>query len=1175
MLYLMVPAPRAGALRGAPLLISAILAFGYPLQAGADSGGCGPRLSARVLSESQWRQGGSTVERRAMPAASQDHAQFVRVDENGVDVEVEFVDGAGAVLAQSDSPVERRVSQYVYLPAAAAGATLVVTAKDPAGLVGTVRVTWLAADLPDGPTGSVGCAAALRQWADADMDYARGHLVTLGRVPADAGGAHAAFESAGRAYAAALANLQAGEYPSERGQLELNLAALAYYGLKDWAGSARWGARAAATFAGTHETYRRARAQAIEAAAWIELATKSAAVSQTAVIPQAASTQFAAARSLLTTLAAFHAARHEEYDQALQINNIGLAYSYESRFEAAIPYYERAQRAFEHLRETTRAALALQNIAFCDWGLGRLTAALSKFDRAVELMSSTTRPNLYLIALNNSGLAHYAAGHFDESLRLQTQALDLATRIQSDQARERSDYGLGVTYYAIGDRELAAEFLGRGLEISTPELDARTRVAMLRALAQIKYETGHLAEAIRHDSEALRLASAPAARARILLRLAQDYAADGDAAGARDILDALLSHPSHHDDQVHAMALLQRGHLFRVEGSVQLAERDLTQGIQTLDQLDSLAERFDVRIELARVYADQGRTDQALTVLRQALKHSREIREQTANPEYRTSIVQSLRPALSLEVDLLRAKFTTLTGQGRIASAQNLARESLAVVDDNRAAGFQAWRAEYLEQHLDGDLARLLSSSAALYRDMAERRYQLAVREDRAGTEDPRARALREDIARLRVRLGLINSEVARRSGGLAGNTPSQGSNADASRIERTLAPGEAVVEYWLGTPHAYAWVVTQSGTDWIELPASEEIGRAARTLHEGMRGSWSASERRDACAQLYQLVFAPLRQALTGARDLTLVPDGPLHYAPFAALRDLTRSEAPYLIQSFVISVAPAMRFAPEATARGTAPEVPAASRMLIVADPIYAADDARLGAQHSGILLAHSVQNDRAVLRGISGRVALARLESSAREASQIRGLFGAEHVDLLEGADATREAVLGKDLARYRFIHIASHGLIDSEIPQLSALILGTQGSDGPVADPYLRAADFLTRTFHAQAIVLSACDTALGKEFGSEGLVGLRYAALARGAQAVVASLWPVADGIAATLMTKMYRGIIASDEAQAKRSRFGGHQVARALAVAMRGELERAPALDPALWAPFTVYVAGD
>jgi CHAT domain-containing protein len=80
---------------------------------------------------------------------------------------------------------------------------------------------------------------------------------------------------------------------------------------------------------------------------------------------------------------------------------------------------------------------------------------------------------------------------------------------------------------------------------------------------------------------------------------------------------------------------------------------------------------------------------------------------------------------------------------------------------------------------------------------------------------------------------------------------------------------------------------------------------------------------------------------------------------------------------------------------------------------------------------------------------------------------------------------------------------------------------------------------------------------------EGLVGLRYAALARGARSVVASLWPVSDAIAANLMTNMYRYITVD-----------GYPVATALGAAIRRELARTPSLDPALWGPFAVYVAG-
>jgi CHAT domain-containing protein len=236
----------------------------------------------------------------------------------------------------------------------------------------------------------------------------------------------------------------------------------------------------------------------------------------------------------------------------------------------------------------------------------------------------------------------------------------------------------------------------------------------------------------------------------------------------------------------------------------------------------------------------------------------------------------------------------------------------------------------------------------------------------------------------------------------------------------------------------------------------------------------------------------------------------------------------------------------------------------MLMVADPVYRGDDARL--QQAARTRAKDTGRLHDLLRMRAGvdPATLERLVSSARESERIRALPGLGRVDLLEGFDATRTNVLARDFAGYRFIHIASHGIIDSEIPQLSALILGAWDRNGRVTDQYVRAGDLMGRTFDAEVVVLSACDTALGREFAGEGLIGLRYAALARGARSVVGSLWPVSDAIAADLMTDMYRHITTD-----------GQRVDGALSAAIRMALARTPSLDPALWGPFAVYVADD
>lgn len=235
----------------------------------------------------------------------------------------------------------------------------------------------------------------------------------------------------------------------------------------------------------------------------------------------------------------------------------------------------------------------------------------------------------------------------------------------------------------------------------------------------------------------------------------------------------------------------------------------------------------------------------------------------------------------------------------------------------------------------------------------------------------------------------------------------------------------------------------------------------------------------------------------------------------------------------------------------------------MLLVADPVYRSDDPRL--QRTARARPNSDRlNDLLRVRGGVNPATLERLISSALESERIRALPGLGRVDVLEGFDATRANVLARDFAGYRFIHFSSHGIIDSEIPQLSALILGAWDRNGRVTDQYVRAGDLMARTFDAEVVVLSACDTALGREFAGEGLIGLRYAALARGARSVVGSLWPVADAIAADLMTDMYRHITAN-----------GQRVDTALSAAVRTALSRTPSLDPALWGPFAVYVAND
>jgi CHAT domain-containing protein len=235
---------------------------------------------------------------------------------------------------------------------------------------------------------------------------------------------------------------------------------------------------------------------------------------------------------------------------------------------------------------------------------------------------------------------------------------------------------------------------------------------------------------------------------------------------------------------------------------------------------------------------------------------------------------------------------------------------------------------------------------------------------------------------------------------------------------------------------------------------------------------------------------------------------------------------------------------------------EPPGPGRLLLVADPVYQADDPRL-TPIAGVPAAQPSANR--VLDSQTQQYQ--RLKYTAKEADEILTLFPPADVDQLIGLDATRERLLSLDLSKYRYIHIAAHGLVDAQLPQLSALVLGSYDASGKLVDGAVRVADLSLQTLKAEVAVFSACDTALGREVAGEGLVGIGSTVLARGARAVVASLWPVSDESGARLMTEFYRHLLHDSTG-----------ASAALGAAMRSVLSRDGAADPALWAAFQVSV---
>lgn len=1094
------------------------------------------------------------------------HQYLIEVRERDKDALVELLDSKNQVTARSDHPERRTGTRRIMVTATTPEISIRVTGKEPGGMAGTATVRVLdRAKLAARPD----CLAALSILAKADADYAAAEEISAGRASASTSSARDTFLRAAAEYADAenVLTPAAERTPSPaaktstspadprlQGEAALAVSGVDYFDLQDWDGAAHW-AEIAAKLLGSNNPYRKARAETLLAESWLEIEKLPSAGSSTSERAARPEERLVRARALLERLRRFHEARGEEYEVALQLTNIASSDVYQGRYRECVTAAAEASRRFAAIHESVRTAQALQNKSLCLWGLGQLPQALRGFESALKDIGPEAPPTIYVISITNTALAHFALGHFDESLRLYNRALEFTRKIHSPRNEAYCLYGIGVNYHALGDLELARKFLEDSLAIRTAKLDSRGRLTSLRALASLYADRGETDKALADDRQALTLAVAPSAIARIRIQLAVHTAAAGREQWkeAKTQLDDVISKSVEGDPTIQAEALVQRAILLRELGSSHQALSDLEAARPKLHAFGNVTKEFEADLELARTLRTIGRSDAALQAVDQALGYADAVRLQTANPELRAQLQNPLRPAYDLKLELLRAQFEAAVKAGRDDDAKTLAAAAFATADASRARTFSDVAAQQYSPALREALAPEFRRRELLYRELAARRYTLENRLDSPGAPEPRTQRLVGEISELEREIDAINTQIATRAGTAQGRTGPQ--PTDLLKV-----PGDtALVSYWLGKESAFAWVVLPHEVHWSRLSSPATITKRAEDFHEALTSPNSLVEDRyvkrrlEDCRTLYQLIVMPLEPWLSDAKRWILVPDGALDYIPFAALRASDDADS-FVVMKHFIALTPAAW----TLDTGRIQELPRIARsLLMVADPVYEANDPRRGTQKPRAPTSPAAETANDLSHRPFGRLRFTEVE-----ARQISGLFPRGEVDQLIGLDATREQVLPRDWSAYRFIHFATHGVVDAQVPQLSALILGYYDAKGPVADPNVRSADISLRTLSADVVVLSACETALGKEVRSEGLVGLGSTMLARGARAVVASLWPIGDESGARLMTDFYWHLL-----------HGSPRPETALALAMRSFVSRDRRADPALWAAFQVSVA--
>jgi CHAT domain-containing protein len=212
----------------------------------------------------------------------------------------------------------------------------------------------------------------------------------------------------------------------------------------------------------------------------------------------------------------------------------------------------------------------------------------------------------------------------------------------------------------------------------------------------------------------------------------------------------------------------------------------------------------------------------------------------------------------------------------------------------------------------------------------------------------------------------------------------------------------------------------------------------------------------------------------------------------------------------------------------------------------------------------MALATRNYREAARSVSRGLGLAALPAVEREANSIRTLYGADRTLWLRNEQANEANVKAQNLTDFRILHFASHAVLPSELGWLSeaALILGNTGPQDP-EDGLLMAGEVEKLRFHADLVVLSACDTAGGKFVQGSGFLGLSSSFLTAGAKSLLVSQWKVSDDATALLMEKFHQGLKAGN---------GPAKALREAKLWLRTQ-KQAGNGHPFFWAPFVLVGA--
>ncbi len=899
--------------------------------------------------------------------------------------------------------------------------------------------------------------------------------------------------------------------------------------------------------------------------------------------------------------------------EAQALNPLADAYEASGAMDKARATYDEALKLARDTRNQRTEAAIMNNFALFHLGLGDRQQALELYQAALPLVQKFGGSRGAAPHLKGMASTYNAMGEKQQALDYYQQALDTA-RTLNDPVFEAATLGsIATTLNSLGDRQRALARLEEGLAITQ-------RLKLPTLESDLLLDKGWVLVSANEKEEALRQFETIQARANLSPSI-QISALNGAANCHNDLerpeqAKQLSTRALELSRKVgsrggEASSLLSLGWIAYGQEQRDVAHEHFTNALAAKRAISDRSGEAATLFALARLDRDAGELTNALKQIESALEILEALRAKVTSQDLRTSYFATVRRYYDLYIDVLMElsrlqKDDRYSAQALQASERARARSLLDMLSESRADIRQGVNPELVRR--ERELQDLLNGKADAL---------LQARQRKGG--EAQAAVITKDLDSLTGELQQLQTRIRQQSPRYATLTQPQPLNLKELQT-RVLDENTILLEYALGEDRSYLWAVTPTSLRSYVLPKRAEIEAAAQEVYrlltvrnqaqrqltaaqgkiETRRVSPAVADAQywRAAGKLSQMILQPVASQL-GHKRLVIVAEGALQYVPFGALpvagsrlpvagkrglanrQPTTDNRQPLVVNHEIVNLPSASTLA---VMREELKDRQAAPRMIAVfADPVFDQRDERLKPVNKDEAAKQTAQvgENGAATKAAEGKAAVTaditrqlivaklgdvengfripRLPFTRNEAERIVKASRDENVRISMDFAAQRAALFDRELSQYRIVHIATHGLLDAERPELSALIFSLVDENGKPQDGFLRAHEIYNLNLPAELVVLSACETGLGKQIRGEGLVGLTRGFMYAGVPRVVVSLWSVSDRATSELMSKFYRKLLTEKARPA--------EALRAAQIAMWNEGRwRAPYY----WAAFTL-----